>query len=202
MIRSTCAQAKQWLTQGVGPVRLAVNLSARQFRSSDLVSVVKQALSESELPVELLELEVTEGTIMTDIDRTIGTLEVLSQLGIRLAVDDFGTGYSSLAYLAQFPIDVLKIDQSFVRDITINRNVASIVTAIVGLAHSLNLEVVAEGVEDTEQLAFLRSLDCEEIQCYLYSKPLPAEEFEKLIVGWDFGRYAESVSEQPQFAVR
>ena len=183
VIRSTCAQAKQWLTQGVGPVRLAVNLSARQFRSSDLVSVVKQALSESELPVELLELEVTEGTIMTDIDRTIGTLEVLSQLGIRLAVDDFGTGYSSLAYLAQFPIDVLKIDQSFVRDITINRNVASIVTAIVGLAHSLNLEVVAEGVEDTEQLAFLRSLDCEEIQGYLYSKPLPAEEFEKLIVG-------------------
>ena len=202
VIRTACAQAKQWLTAGLPPVRLAVNLSARQFRSTDLVSVVERALSESELPVELLELEVTEGTIMTDIDRTIGTLEVLSGLGIRLAVDDFGTGYSSLAYLAQFPIHVLKVDQSFVRDITTNPDVASIVAAIVGLAHSLNLEVIAEGVEDAEQLAFLRSLDCEEIQGYLYSKPLPADDFEKLIMTWDPGITHESDLEQPRLAVR
>ena len=202
VIRTACAQAKQWLTAGLPPVRLAVNLSARQFRSTDLVSVVERALSESELPVELLELEVTEGTIMTDIDRTIGTLEVLSGLGIRLAVDDFGTGYSSLAYLAQFPIHVLKVDQSFVRDITTNPDVASIVAAIVGLAHSLNLEVIAEGVEDAEQLAFLRSLDCEEIQGYLYSKPLLADDFEKLIMTWDPGITHESDLEQPRLAVR
>ena len=202
VIRTACAQAKQWLTAGLPPVRLAVNLSARQFRSTDLVSVVERALSESELPVELLELEVTEGTIMTDIDRIIGTLEVLSGLGIRLAVDDFGTGYSSLAYLAQFPIHVLKVDQSFVRDITTNPDVASIVAAIVGLAHSLKLEVIAEGVEDAEQLAFLRSLDCEEIQGYLYSKPLPADDFEKLIMTWDPGITHESDLEQPRLAVR
>ena len=202
VIRTACAQAKQWLTAGLPPVRLAVNLSARQFRSTDLVAVIERALSESELPVELLELEVTEGTIMTDIDRTIGTLEVLSGLGIRLAVDDFGTGYSSLAYLAQFPINVLKVDQSFVRDITTNPDVASIVAAIVGLAHSLKLEVVAEGVEDTEQLAFLRSVGCEEIQGYLYSKPLPADDFENLIMTWDRGINHESDLDRPRLAVR
>ena len=160
---------------------MAVNLSARQFRNRDLIRVVGEILEETQLPVHLLELEVTEGAIMTDIDRTIATLQSLSEMGVRIAVDDFGTGYSSLAYLARFPLDVLKIDQSFVRDIVERSDVASVVSAIVGLAHSLDLSVVAEGVENLEQLEFLRVLGCEEIQGYLYGRPLSADDFEGLL---------------------
>ena len=184
VLRTACAQASAWLAGGFPPVRVAVNLSARQFRNPDLAAIVRQALTDSQLPLEYLELEVTEGTIMTDIDRTIATLTSLNKMGVRLAVDDFGTGYSSLAYLAQFPIQVLKVDQSFVRDVTTSASVASIVTAIVGLAHSLDLSVVAEGVETEEQLTFMRAIGCEEIQGYLYSKPIPASEFEEKILNW------------------
>jgi EAL domain-containing protein (putative c-di-GMP-specific phosphodiesterase class I) len=160
---------------------MAVNLSARQFRSRDLVATVGEILKETQLPAHLLELEVTEGSIMADVDRTVSILQSLSEMGVRIAVDDFGTGYSSLAYLAQFPLDVLKIDQSFVRDVVDRSDVASVVSAIVGLAHSLDLTVVAEGVESPEQLEFLRALGCEEIQGYLYGRPLSAGDFEDLL---------------------
>jgi diguanylate cyclase (GGDEF)-like protein len=181
VMRTACAQSRVWQDCDLPAVRMAVNLSARQFRSRDLVSTVGEILRETQLPVHLLELEVTEGSIMTDIDRTVSTLQSLSEMGVRIAVDDFGTGYSSLAYLAQFPLDVLKIDQSFVRDVVHRSDVASVVSAIVGLAHSLDLEVVAEGVENPEQLEFLRALGCEEIQGYLYGRPLSASDFEDLL---------------------
>lgn len=160
---------------------MAVNLSPRQFHNRALVAMVNEVLKESRLPAELLELEVTEGAIMTDIEQTIATLTALSETGVRVAVDDFGTGYSSLAYLAQFPLDVLKIDQSFVRDVVNHSDVACVVSAIVSLAHSLGLSVIAEGVENTEQLELLRGLECEEIQGYLCGRPLPAREFEVLL---------------------
>ncbi|MCK5364363.1 MAG: EAL domain-containing protein [Gammaproteobacteria bacterium] len=181
VLRTACAQSRVWQNRGLPAVRMAVNLSARQFRSRNLVTVVSQILKDTQLPVQLLELEVTEGAIMTDIDRTISTLRALSEMGVRLAVDDFGTGYSSLAYLAQFPLDVLKIDQSFVRDVVDRSDVACVVSAIVGLAHNLDLTVVAEGVESQAQLEFLRALGCEEIQGYLYSRPLAASDFEELL---------------------
>jgi diguanylate cyclase (GGDEF)-like protein len=181
VLRTACAQSRVWQNRGLPAVRMAVNLSARQFRSRNLVTVVSQILKDTQIPVQLLELEVTEGAIMTDIDRTISTLRALSEMGVRLAVDDFGTGYSSLAYLAQFPLDVLKIDQSFVRDVVDRSDVACVVSAIVGLAHSLDLTVVAEGVESQAQLEFLRALGCEEIQGYLYSRPLAASDFEELL---------------------
>ena len=181
VMRTACAQSRVWQDSGLPAVRMAVNLSARQFRDRDLVVVVGDILAETQLQVHLLELEVTEGAIMTDIDRTTATLEALSDMGVRIAVDDFGTGYSSLSYLAQFPLDVLKIDQSFVRDIVERSDVASVVSAIVGLAHSLDLTVVAEGVETPEQVEFLRALGCEEIQGYLYGRPLSATDFEDLL---------------------
>ena len=182
VLRTACAQSRVWQDRGFPAVRMAVNLSARQFRSRNLVETVREILEETQLPVQLLELEVTEGAIMADIDRTISTLRALSEMGVRIAVDDFGTGYSSLAYLAQFPLDVLKIDQSFVRDVVDRSDVACVVAAIVGLAHSLDLTVVAEGVESQEQLEFLRTLGCEEIQGYLYSRPLAASDFEELLM--------------------
>ena len=182
VLRTACAQSRVWQDRGFPAVRMAVNLSARQFRSRNLVATVREILEETQLPVQLLELEVTEGAIMADIDRTISTLRALSEMGVRIAVDDFGTGYSSLAYLAQFPLDVLKIDQSFVRDVVDRSDVACVVAAIVGLAHSLDLTVVAEGVESQEQLEFLRTLGCEEIQGYLYSRPLAASDFEELLM--------------------
>ena len=182
VLRTACAQSRLWQDRGLPAVRMAVNLSARQFHNRTLVAMVRDVLAETRIQADLLELEVTEGAIMTDIEQTIETLRALSEMGVHIAVDDFGTGYSSLAYLAQFPLDVLKIDQSFVRDVVGNADVACVVTAIVSLAHGLGLTVVAEGVESTEQLEFLRGLDCEEIQGYFYSRPLPAGDFEKLLV--------------------
>ncbi len=189
VLRTACAQSRLWHEQGLAAVRMAVNLSPRQFHSRTLVAVVDQVLKETRLAPELLELEVTEGAIMTDIDQTIATLRALSEMGVRLAVDDFGTGYSSLAYLAQFPLDVLKIDQSFVRDVVDRSDVACVVAAIVGLAHSLDLTVVAEGVESKEQMEFLRALDCEEIQGFLYGRPLSADDFETLLKRGDEGPF-------------
>jgi len=181
VLRTACAQSRVWKDRGLPSVRMAVNLSPRQFHNRSLVTMVRDVLGETGLPAELLELEVTEGAIMTDIDQTVATLHTLNALGVRIAVDDFGTGYSSLAYLAQFPLDVLKIDQSFVRDVVEESDVACVVAAIVGLAHSLNLTVIAEGVEKIEQAEFLRTLECEEVQGYLYGRPLPANEFEMLL---------------------
>ena len=181
VLRTACAQAKAWQDAGLPPVRLSVNLSARQFIQRDLVASIRQTLEETGLAAEYLELELTESLIMHNADLFISTLRELREIGIELAVDDFGTGYSSLSYLQRFPINRLKIDQSFVRDIVGNADSGAISVAIIMLGHSLGLKVIAEGVETIEQLDFLHSSNCNEIQGYYFSKPLPAAEMQKLL---------------------
>jgi len=176
-LRKACGQIRQWLDQGITPPRIAINLSAHQFREQNLIKRVKQILKEQDVDVSYLELEITEDTIMNDIDKTSITLRTLNDMGIRLAVDDFGTGYSSLNYLAKFPIQYLKIDQSFIKDVTHDPNMASIITAIIALAHSLRLQVIAEGIETQEQYEFLDRLQCDILQGHLISVPLPPDNF-------------------------
>lgn len=181
VLKTACAQNRTWRNAGFPPIRVAVNLAARQFSDQNLVQKVKQILYETKLEPSGLALEITEGTVMEDIDATIQTLHELNEMGLYVAIDDFGTGYSSLTYLKQFPIHELKIDQSFVRDITTDPHDSAIVATIIGLGHSLNLKIVAEGVETEEQLDILRSRQCNEFQGHLTSKPLPAREFEALL---------------------
>jgi len=160
---------------------MAVNISARQFREKNLLQVVTKILGETGLDPTQLEFEVTESMIMHDAQNAIADLQAFRDMGVKLSVDDFGTGYSSLSYLKRFPVDRLKIDQSFVRDITTDADDAAIAQAVITLAHTMNLRVIAEGVETLEQLAFLRSNQCDEIQGYLFGKPMPADEFGKLL---------------------
>lgn len=176
-LRTACLQAAHWHAAGLGALRVAVNLSSRQFRDAGLVRLVADILHESGLPPPCLELELTESLVMHDVELAIATMQELKAMGVKLAIDDFGTGYSSLAYLKRFPVDVLKIDQSFVRDIARDSAGASMVAAIISLAHELGLRVIAEGVETAQELAFLRSRGCDEVQGYLYSRPVPAADF-------------------------
>ncbi|WP_374584608.1 EAL domain-containing protein [Pseudoduganella sp.] len=176
IIEAACRQIAAWLRTPVGGVHVAVNVASRQFVEGDLENEVKEALERHQVPPELLELELTETALMSNAERTIQVLTALKELGIKVAIDDFGTGYSSLAYLQRFPIDKLKIDIAFVRDITTNPNDAAIALAIISMAHSLKLRVVAEGVETRPQLEYLRRNRCDEIQGYFFSRPLaPAE---------------------------
>ena len=175
VLRAACMQVVEWQRMGHEGLALSVNLSARQFSQPDLVAQVKSALDESGLLAPLLELEITETSAMQNADSTVETLRELKALGVRVSIDDFGIGHSSLGYLKRLPIDCLKIDQSFVRDITTDPDDAAIATAIIALAHTLKLTVVAEGVETTEQLAFLRDRRCDRMQGHLLSAPLPAE---------------------------
>jgi len=184
VLEAACAQGAAWFRAGLPRIRISVNLSANQFRDANLLATVQDVLKRTGLPPVCLELEVTEGTVMTDVDAAITTLYLIKEMGIGISVDDFGTGYSSLAYLAQFSLDVLKIDQSFVRRLSTDRAVANIVAAIIRLAHSLDLEVVAEGVETKEQLGCLRELNCEQLQGYFFSRPIPGQEFAALLWGW------------------
>lgn len=181
VIRTACLQNKAWEDAGLGKLRVAVNLSARQFAQKDLVAMIADVLRETGLDANCLELELTESLIMTDVQQAILTLQQLKELGVLLSVDDFGTGYSSLSYLKRFPIDTLKIDQAFVRDITSDADDAAIVNAIISLAHNLRLTVIAEGVETEEQLHYLRRQDCDEIQGYYFSRPVPCDAFEALL---------------------
>jgi EAL domain-containing protein (putative c-di-GMP-specific phosphodiesterase class I) len=158
-----------------------VNLSPRQFRQKNLLDTIVGLIRDSRLESRFLELEITESTVMHRAEEIIVTLSRLDDIGVRLAIDDFGTGYSSLSYLKRFPVHKLKIDQSFVRDITTDRDDAAIVSAVVAMARSLELLVVAEGVETREQLAFLKKLDCDEYQGYFFSKPIPADELATLL---------------------
>ncbi|WP_426192013.1 bifunctional diguanylate cyclase/phosphodiesterase [Massilia sp. DWR3-1-1] len=174
VLRSACRQGAAWERAGMGKLRVAVNLSSIQFSQHDIAQTVAEALAESGLDPRCLEIELTEGIVMQNVERTISTLHQLKGLGVQISLDDFGTGYSSLAYLKRFPIDVIKIDQSFVRDIANDPDDALIVISIITLAHKLRLKVIAEGVETAAQLAFLRDNDCDEIQGYYFSKPLPA----------------------------
>jgi diguanylate cyclase (GGDEF)-like protein/PAS domain S-box-containing protein len=171
-IRTACRQAKQWLDEGLPPFRIAINLSAKQFLYTDVYAIVAQALQDTRLPPQYLELEITESLIMEDIDHAIALLARLKELGTSIAIDDFGTGYSSLSYLKHFPVDQLKIDQSFVRDIENNSADRALTQAIITMAHGLELNVIAEGVESKAQLAILREQQCDEIQGYYFSRPL------------------------------
>lgn len=181
VLRSACAQCKAWHERGYEGLTVAVNLSARQFSSGNLVEVVKAALAESGLPPQALDLEITESITIQDSHGALDTLRQLKALGVLISMDDFGTGYSSLSYLKRFPIDVLKIDQSFVRDIITDPNDAVIVETIIAMAQTLGMRVIAEGVETIEQLEFLRDKGCEVVQGYLISRPQPAELFKDLL---------------------
>ena len=181
VLRDACKQAKAWQEARLPRLRVSVNLSPIDFKRKDLVPMVTGIIEDTGVDPKRLELEITEGMVMTGVESVIATLQELHALGVELAIDDFGTGYSSMNYLKQFPVDRLKIDQSFVRDILANDEDASITEAIINLGHSLGLRVIAEGVETEEQLEFLRSRGCDEAQGYCFSRPLGADEFAKLV---------------------
>ena len=183
VLYTACRQNKAWRDAGLPHIRMAVNLSARQFRQPHLATVVAKAMASAEIDPRSgsLELELTESMIMYDMGKTVATLHELHNMGVRLSIDDFGTGYSSLSYLKRFPISALKIDQSFVQDITTDADAAAIASTVVMLANSLKLSVVAEGVETAEQLASLRNMECDEAQGYYFSEPLPPEKMETLL---------------------
>jgi len=181
VIREACRQARAWQDAGVPTLRVSVNLSASQFRDGGLVDSIQRALDDADLEARYLEVELTEGAVMTDPEQSVTILEQLSAMGVLVSVDDFGTGYSSMSYLRRFPIDKLKIDRVFINEIASRPEDASIVCAIVSLAHSLRLKVVAEGVETPVQLDYLRAAGCDEYQGFHFSRPLPAADFERLI---------------------
>jgi len=184
VLATACRQARVWQTETSRRFRLSVNVSSRQFRGTMLVDAVAGALAGSRLSAECLELEITEGLLMDDLPETMATIRTLEAQGVRLAVDDFGTGYSSLSYLNRFPLDTLKIDRSFTHGMITDRAHATLVEAIIAMAHHLNLRVIAEGVETREQLEFLRARGCDIAQGYYFSPPLPHDGFTKLIDNW------------------
>jgi len=177
VLRTACAQNKKWQDAGYPPVRVSVNMSARQFNKKDVVEMIGKTLEETGLKPDHLGIEITESVIMQDVESTITKLNKLNKMGINLSIDDFGTGYSSLSYLKLFPINILKIDRSFVSNIISDETDAAIAASIILLAHSMNLKVAAEGVETKEQLEMLRRQGCDYIQGFLFSKPVPAEKF-------------------------
>lgn len=181
VLRTAIAQLSAWIAEGIRPVVMSVNLSAAQFRHPNLVELVTSILDENALPHSLLELELTEAVTMDDPEIAIGIMQQLHDEGIHLSLDDFGTGYSSLSYLKQFKVRRLKIDQSFVRDLTHSHEDKSIITAVIQMAKSLGMKTIAEGVEAIEQLDFLRVQGCDEVQGYYYSRPLPAKEAKKFL---------------------
>ncbi|QXX75839.1 EAL domain-containing protein [Methylovirgula sp. HY1] len=181
VLREACREAKSWQHAGLPPLRIAVNLSPLQFRRRTLPLLVAKILAETGLDATYLELELTESIVMHDLDAVADDLRELTRLGVRIAVDDFGTGYSSFGYLKRFPVSRLKIDQSFIRNMAQDSNDDAIVRAIIMLGHSLNISVVAEGVETEEQLALLRGEGCDEIQGYLFGRPMPAARFVDLV---------------------
>jgi diguanylate cyclase (GGDEF)-like protein/PAS domain S-box-containing protein len=176
-LREACRQARTWRLAGLPPLRIAVNVSARQFGKRDLVGDVARILDETGTEANKLHIEITEGTIAAKFEHSVEVMRKLAALGVRIAVDDFGVGYSSLNYLKRLPIHSLKIDRSFIRDVTTDANDAAIARTIIALAHNLGLDVIAEGVETLEQMFFLSRQGCNEVQGYLVSQPLPPEEF-------------------------
>ncbi|MCX7749458.1 MAG: EAL domain-containing protein [Clostridia bacterium] len=186
VLREACKQNKMWQLEGYPRIRVSVNLSVRQFNSLDLVNTVQRVLQETGLDPKYLELEITEGFLIKNMDYAVQVLQRLKDLGVYISIDDFGTGYSSLNWLKQLPIYCLKIDRTFVNNISIDKDNAAIVKAVVQLAHSMNLKVVAEGVENESELMVLRRLKCDEIQGYLFSRPVPKEEFQELMYSGKF----------------
>jgi EAL domain-containing protein (putative c-di-GMP-specific phosphodiesterase class I) len=177
VLREACRQAREWVDGGLSAIPVAVNISAVEFRSEGFLEGVFAVLAQTGLDPSMLELELTESVLMRRVEFTASVLQTLREKGVKVAVDDFGTGYSSLSYLRRFPVDALKIDQSFVRQIAVPPHETAIVTAIIGMGRSLGLEVIAEGVETKEELDFLRSHHCEQGQGYYFSPPVPAGQF-------------------------
>jgi EAL domain-containing protein (putative c-di-GMP-specific phosphodiesterase class I) len=177
VLREACRQNRAWQDAGLPAVAVGVNVSALQFRLQDFPEKVAAVLRDTGLAAKYLELEITESVIMHGAETAIATVRRLKAMGVKLSIDDFGTGYSSLSYLKQFPIDRLKLDQSFVRGLPSNADDIAIASAVLGMAKALNLKVIAEGVENKEQMDFLFSRQCDEVQGYYFTKPLPAEEF-------------------------
>jgi EAL domain-containing protein (putative c-di-GMP-specific phosphodiesterase class I) len=189
VVRTVCRQLGAWQKAGIPVYPVAVNLSPRQFTQSNLDVIIGETLRSTGVDSSLLELELTESMLMTDSEAAVTILKNFKAFGIRLSVDDFGTGYSSLAYLKRFPLDALKIDRTFIRDVCTDKDGATIVLAIINLAHSLKLKVIAEGVETLAQLQFLKAHGCDEVQGYYFSRPLPAEQCtHALAEGWTLDR--------------
>ena len=181
VLRSACAQYRAWREAGLDPERLAVNFSARQFRDPSLFDMIAEILEDTVFDPRRLQIEITEQTAMDEADSTLAIFGELKILGVQIALDDFGTGHSSLAYLRRFPVDVIKIDRSFVSDVTSDPDDAAITSTIIAMAHTLGLKVIAEGIETQEQLDFLREKQCDEFQGYLFSRPIPAEEIATML---------------------
>nr|WP_272977240.1 EAL domain-containing protein [Pelovirga terrestris] len=181
VLEEACRQNMAWQAEGLEPIRISVNLSARQFEQNDLTTIVQGALDNSGMPADLLELELTESLVMDDPEMAQIALKELKKLGVHLSLDDFGTGYSSMLYLRSFPFDQLKIDRGFVADITTDAAAAALMNGIISIAHNLHLETVAEGVESQEQLNSLIHSNCDIVQGFLFSKPLPAEQYAELL---------------------
>jgi diguanylate cyclase (GGDEF)-like protein/PAS domain S-box-containing protein len=182
VLRSACAQTKAWQEAGLPPILMSVNVSMHQFKDKSFINMLRNILQETNLEPQYLILELTESALMQNSALTISMLNELKLFGIHIAIDDFGTGYSSLSYLKYLPLSKVKLDQSFVRSVTIDPNDEAISNAIIAMAHSLNLKVVAEGVEKTDQLSFLRSHQCDEARGFLFSKPVPENEFVELLM--------------------
>jgi EAL domain-containing protein (putative c-di-GMP-specific phosphodiesterase class I) len=176
VLRTACTQVRAWQDEGLPAAPVAVNVSPVQFRQEGFCQLIRQVLSETRLAPHDLELELTESLLLSSADTMISVMRDLRDMGVKLAIDDFGTGYSSLSYLSQFPVSKLKIDRSFVKNITVNPNDAAIAATIISMAKNLRLKVIAEGVETDEQMSFLRSHRCNEIQGYYFSKPLLADD--------------------------
>ena len=187
VMNRVCADYRAWQRSVPSPCRVSLNLSLRQLQQRRFLDQVRETFRSHGVSPTSLELEITETTLMEDPERTIRILDALYGMGLHLAIDDFGTGYSSLSALQQFPISTLKIDRSFVRDVAIDRDDAAIVDAIIQMAHSLQLEVVAEGVENEQQLDFLRKHDCDYAQGHLFGDPITADEFAALLVAENEG---------------
>lgn len=181
VIEQACIAGKILQQQSTLPFQIGLNMSPRQFRDPTLINTVRRCLRESDLPPELLELEITETMLMHDIKAASLTVQNLSDLGVKLAIDDFGTGYSSLNYLKRFPIDTIKVDRSFVMDIPSSEDDMAITSAVIAMAHQLKMRVVAEGVETVKQLKFLKEQNCEYAQGYLFGKPMPLDAILRLI---------------------
>lgn len=179
-LRTACLQHRVWRAAGLPPLRMAVNISGRQFNGNNLMNMIRRVMHDSRMAPEFLEIEITESVLMKNAELAIDELQEMSAMGVQVAIDDFGTGYSSLSHLKRFPIDILKIDQTFVRDIISDSNDAVIVNAIITMAHALGIKVVAEGVETREQLEFLKARNCDFVQGYFFSRPLPGDEIESL----------------------
>jgi len=177
VLQQACRQCRRWHDAGHDSLSVSVNLSMKQFRAGSLLGSVQHALEESGLPPRFLELELTESVLVNDAEQALGLMHELKKIGVTLSIDDFGTGYSSLNYLRRFPIDLLKIDGSFIRDVIRNRGDAAITTTIAVMAKSLRLGILAEGVETREQARFLRTIGCHDMQGFLFGEPVPVERF-------------------------